>query len=242
MRRRRIFRGRGYLPSFVGRVLGILEAPGAGGGGTGGFFEGFEVGFEVFFWGAVGEIGGHRVDAGEAVSDEDFGEVFEGAGLGFDEDEGMVAIGLHHLFPSGDDEEGVGLEEVEREGFGLIADGDGLIGCEIVEVLCLVAEAVRVAVGRFGSIDEIEAEGLFVPIGEAHFKAIAIVSAAADEAGVGESFETRVRDGGRIGGGTPGRDRGDDVFVDIPGDAEEDDEDDEGCFFGFGWVTGHDGY
>lgn len=219
----------------------ILEAPGAGLGGLGVFFQGFEVGFEFFFWGAVGEVVGHGVDAGEAVADEDFGEVFELVGLGFDEDEGVIAIGLHDLFPSGEDDKGMRFEKVEGEGFGFFADGDGLIGGEVVEVFGLVAEAVGVSVGGFGGIDEVEAEGFFVAVWQADFEAIAVISAAVDEGGVGEGFEAGVGDGGEIATGGGGRVWGDEVFIDIPGGGEEDDEDDEGRFFGLGRVAGHDG-
>jgi hypothetical protein len=178
-----------------------LEAPGAAAIGPGLGLERFEVGFELFLGSAVGEVGGHGVNAGEAFADKNFGEVFHAAGFGFDEDEGMVAIGFHDGLPAGEDDEGMGIEEVEGELLCLGADGDGLGGRDVVEVFGLVANSVGISIGSFGSIDEVEAEGFLAAVGEASLEAIAVVAAAGGERGAREGDEAGVGDGGELARG-----------------------------------------
>jgi hypothetical protein len=99
-------------------------------------------------------------------------------------------------------------------------------GGDVVEVFALVSDAIGVAIGGFGGIDEVEAEGFFAVAGEADFEGVTVVPAAGDEGGFGEGLEASIGDDGEFAGGDGGRFGGAGFVVgEVEPGEEKDDED-----------------
>ena len=127
---------------------------------------------------AVGHDGGGAVDAGEAVLDEEFGEVVLA-----DFDDAEVALllgGAHGVFPAGPDGEFFAGEGALGELLAHLADGDDL-GFLDAEVVGLVAVAFLVGLVGFGGVDEVEADD-DVLVGVADVEAVAVHVAVGEDA------------------------------------------------------------
>ena len=149
---------------------------------------------------AVGHDGGGAVDAGEAVLDEEFGEVVLA-----DLDDAEVALllgGAHGVFPAGPDGEFLAGKGALGEFLAHLADGDDL-GFLDAEVVGLVAVAFLVGLVGFGGVDEVEADD-DVLVGVADVEAVAVHVAVGEDA----VFELvpLAGDGG-VGGAGEGRQR-----------------------------------
>ena len=104
---------------------------------------------------AAGHDGGGAVDAGEAVGDEQLGEVVL-ADL-HDAEIALLLGRAHRVLPAGPYGEALALEGLLRELLAELADGDHLRVLD-AEVVGLRLVAFLVGLVRLGGVDEVEAD------------------------------------------------------------------------------------
>ena len=193
--------------AFFGEIVPVGEGPDAAVVSGGEEFEVAE-GFAVFFAGfAVVGLAVDAEGAGEAIGDEDGGEV-AAVGEGDEGVDARVAAVAEGAGEGGVDGEGFGEEGAGAIGGGfaeVFGGGDGgfrgIAGAGDAEVLALFAETAGVGLVidvPFDAVGSVEADGVFLAVFGADAEAVAVGPIGWDEGAVGEGGEGF---GGGVGGG-----------------------------------------
>ena len=142
---------------------------------------------------SIGEFSADRLSDCVAAVCEEFGKEASFAVIQGHLDHAVVAMTLKKFLPLGEDGEWPGAQNLQGKFPRLDSCVGQLLFRDVVEILGLAADTVRVVVRRFRRIDEIEAEHIFI-VPMANTERVSVIGAAFDEFTAQEDFIIRVLD------------------------------------------------